>query len=167
MSPTSEVGKGTSVLLRIPTSERQPVLPELPPVGEPTQMASLAGTRVLLVEDEEPLRRAAERVFRQHDASVASCADGDEAMEALQKGDDFQMLCIDAHMPGTPTLSVIEHYLSNDASGRVLVCSGNVRDKALRDYVQAHGILVLTKPYSQAQLLDAVATLYREMGGGA
>ena len=74
---------------REPTIE--PETPSTPPSAPPL--------RALVVDDSEPNRRLAEVLLRRHGLQVASAADGATAL-ALLDGEPFDLVLLDAMMPG-------------------------------------------------------------------
>src|SRR5437667_421863 len=93
----SEPGKGTRVRVYFPTAEvaatrpRRHSAPHQAPGGSET---------ILLVEDDDQLRRATKRVLEDAGYQVLTAADGQEALEVLrQQGEGIRLVLSDLVMP--------------------------------------------------------------------
>ncbi len=150
---SSSPGEGTTVSISLPTTD------ETIEDAEVSKASVLAQSmRVLVVEDEELLLKAICKMLDRKDLSHEACADGAEAMEAL-RDNEFDMLCIDAHMPGPPPVDVIARFKELNPTGKVLVCSGNIRSEVLLAYIQDESIPVLTKPFTREEFYQALGDL--------
>ena len=149
----SRPGGGTTVSIMLPFTDVQPE------ASVATELRALdAETRVLLVEDEALLLRALSRMLQRKEIAHTSCANGDEALQALGEG-TFDVLCIDAHMPGAAPVDVIRRFRECNPQGRILVCSGNVRSEALLEYINSNALPVLTKPFGTEDFYQALSNL--------
>jgi PAS domain S-box-containing protein len=91
----SELGVGTRATIRLPASGR-PVAASAP-VGPP-----LVGghERILLVEDEEPLRAGTARLLREHGYDVVVASDGIDALALFEREkDSVKLVLTDVAMP--------------------------------------------------------------------
>lgn len=90
----SQVGAGTTVTIRLPASTRTTSSPrpeEVPDVG--------GSERILLVEDEEPLRVGTARLLAAYGYDVVTAGDGLEALEVLEHDERFDVVLTDVAMP--------------------------------------------------------------------
>jgi len=91
----SEPGLGTTVTIRLPGSRRSvtasaPAVPRI--VG--------GQERILLVEDEEPLRAGTARLLREHGYDVVVAGDGVEALDLFDRATDpIKLVLTDVAMP--------------------------------------------------------------------
>ena len=92
----SEPGKGTRFCIYLPTSDEPPA-PARPAVRE----RAVRGGRetILLVEDDDQLRRSAKRILEDAGYQVVSTADGLEALEALRHTAGIGLVFSDLVMP--------------------------------------------------------------------
>jgi two-component system, cell cycle sensor histidine kinase and response regulator CckA len=92
----SEPGKGTRFCIYLPTSD-EPSAPARPAVPE----RAVGGGRetILLVEDDDQLRRSAKRILEDAGYQVVSAADGLEALEALRHTAGIGLVFSDLVMP--------------------------------------------------------------------
>jgi CheY-like chemotaxis protein len=153
----SEVGQGTTVRLFFPITSTAEV--QSPPEPE---TASLGGKeRILIVDDEDGIRRSAVRVLTRYGYSVQEASDGDGALELLGNGGPpVDLVLTDVVMPRKGGLALYEELRSQGR--RVLLMSGHTSGDfdALN---QAHpGVRILHKPWSVTDLLHAVRAALEE-----
>jgi len=97
-------GGGASFLVWLPsTREAVPtapvVVPQAAPAPAPAAAKSLAGIRVLLVDDEELIRRPMGRFLTKRGAEIRDAGDGEAALARLQEGFDPHVILADLRMP--------------------------------------------------------------------
>ena len=98
--------------------------PEFAPSPE-AGAASLRGTRVLVVDDNEVNRRILERLF-EHWSMPAVLADGGEAAlaaidRAYRQGQPFRIILLDAHMPGIDGFELARRIQNSSSAGGAIV----------------------------------------------
>jgi signal transduction histidine kinase len=112
---------------------------------------------ILLVEDDEALRRLARRAFERAGYRVFVAKDGDEG-EAIALTRTFSLVVTDVVMPNCGGPQMVERLRQHQPNLRVLYVSGYVNtDKSLE--LTAPGTAYLPKPYTVVDLLDRVRTL--------
>jgi PAS domain S-box-containing protein len=145
----SAPGAGTTVTLWLPAAVEE----EAQVAAGSTDHAVLAGARVLVVEDEAPLRALVERVCRDAGMEVTAVADGDSAIALLRYGVRIDLLLSDIRMPGR----LDGHGLAAEARalrpGLPIVLMTGYDDTAAEDVV----VPILRKPFGRGALLDALA----------
>jgi two-component system cell cycle sensor histidine kinase/response regulator CckA len=148
----SEVGRGTTVRLFFPAASGTPV----PSTADPTRSAALGGTeRILVVDDEEGIRRSALRVLTRYGYSVEEATDGEGALELLNNGaSDVDLVLSDIVMPRKGGLALYEELRSRGK--RVLLMSGYTSgDFDALNQVQP-SLRILHKPWTVTDLLRAI-----------
>ena len=149
----SELGRGTAVRIYFPsvTGERPEVVTKAPAtVGGGTET-------ILLVEDDEAVRRAAKRALEKFGYKVVTATNGGMALEMLKRGAPAPDLIIsDVVMPGTSGLQFLEQLREAGRTPRALLTSGytapDVRERMQFD----PGVPFLSKPWTVAELLSKV-----------
>jgi PAS domain S-box-containing protein len=122
----SDVGQGTAVSLYFPLAVDEGV-------GEAEEEQE-AGTRrgtetILLVEDEDAIRRAAKRLLEKVGYTVLLAADGEEALEVFGRyEDDVDLVISDMVMPHVGGVELHDTLLDQGKSVRFLFTSGYVGD---------------------------------------
>ena len=148
----SEIGKGTTFSIYLPATQE---VPEKPSVREPRSIDGEG--RILVMDDEESLRKVAERMLRQLGYEVQCVRDGTEALrhylQARRKGHPFAAVIMDLTIPGgMGGEETIKKLLKIDSKAIAVVSSGYSNDPIMSDY-QKYGFRgAVTKPYSVKEL---------------
>ena len=79
--------------------------------------------RILLAEDDDSLRGFLARALERAGYEVRSCADGDEALIALDDG-DWDLLLTDIVMPGTDGIEVARQAAARSGRLRIMFITG-------------------------------------------
>jgi len=113
-------------------------------------------SRLLVVDDEEPIRTAIARFLRTCGYEVEAAGSGSDALELLARGRFMLMLC-DIRMPGMTGLALLDHATAGDADLAVVMLSA-VNDATTATDALAKGAYdYLVKPVELPDLRDAVA----------
>ncbi len=121
---------------------------------------------VLLVEDEPPLLKLAERALKRAGFEVMTAASAEEALEMLEGGAPRPLALVsDVVMPGMDGLALARRMRERDPSLPVLLVSGYA-EAALGLDLAAERLRLLSKPYGLADLVaELKAILPREPVG--
>lgn len=123
-------------------------------------MATSLGT-VLLVEDENALRRLVAEFLRGAGYAVTEAADGPSGVARFLDSGPFDLAILDLNLPGFSGVEVGRRICSARPDQRVLVCSAAIVREA-EEALTAMGVRdFLTKPYHPEVLLAHVARLMR------
>ena len=158
----SELGKGTKFSVYLPVHhEAQPTSPaRAEPVAAPTQWAG--GGRVLLVEDEDPVRMVATRALTRAGYAVIAASDGEEGLEklldAIRDGAMFDMVVSDVVMPSMDGPAMVREMRKLVPDMPVLFMSGYAEEQ-LRSQIAIDDVHFLPKPFSVQQLSDKVGAV--------
>jgi putative nucleotidyltransferase with HDIG domain len=113
-------------------------------------------SRLLVVDDEEPIRTAISRFLRSCGYDVQAAGSGNDALELLGREKFVLMLC-DIRMPGMTGLTLLDHATANDTDLAVVMLSA-VNDATTATDALAKGAYdYLVKPVELPDLRDAVA----------
>ncbi len=80
--------------------------------------------RVLVVDDEEAIRKTLKQCLEDEGHQVAACESGEEAM-ALLESQDFDLIMLDVWLPGMDGLKVLEEIRRIGRSEEVVMISGH------------------------------------------
>lgn len=119
--------------------------------------AAQARSRVLLVDDEESIRRLLSRMLESaYDVEVAS--DGETAMRLLREPDaHYDLLISDLHMPGIDGLMLIREVQRTNPALPAIVITGYSSESSAIAALNLGVAGYLTKPFATSQVLAAAA----------
>ena len=150
----SEVGAGTEFRLQFPRANDDAVTA---PVETQAPDTVRGYETVLVVEDEEALRRLTRRILESRGYTVLDAANGHEAIRALASAPSrVDLLLSDVVMPGMSGRELVERLLPVYPWLRVLFMSGYTEDTMLQHRVAELGIAVVEKPFTRDDLALAV-----------
>jgi PAS domain S-box-containing protein len=131
--------------------------------------ASETGTEtILLVEDEDGLRRMAARVLTQHGYTVLQASSGPEALRLLEAHDHrIDLLVTDVVMPSMDGRELADRIRERRPSIRVLFTSGYTEDAVVHRGVEAASVAFLQKPYVPLTLARKVREVMRQSDAAA
>ena len=150
---TSTLGKGTTVTLTFLAS-RRPVARISAPVAGVAPAAHGTET-VLVVDDEEMLRRAAQRILEKNGYKVLVAEDGNEAL-ALLRSKKVDLVFTDMMMPKLGGSDLYHQAIRELGPIRFLVASGHTQSEAAGLEPIPESVPFLGKPWTMDELLAAV-----------
>ena len=156
----SEAGRGTTISLWLPVADEDlPVLRQ--PVGEGSTTPKGRGGRILLVDDETIVREITAEGLRAAGFAVRAVEGAVEALEALEVGEDVDLLVSDLSMPGMDGLTLIREAQRRRPGLPAILLTGFATDAA---ELAMGGALsgtfsLLRKPTDARALSDRVAMI--------
>ncbi len=151
----SEVGRGTTLKVYLPR-----VVDPLQAPAPTTQPSDAPGgnERVLLVEDEEPVRELSAYVLRELGYTVVEARDGDEALRLTKEhgSGPFDLLFTDLVMPRMGGKELAYWFRLTNPQTRVLFTSGYPDRSVAHNGELVAGIAFLHKPYTPVLLAQKV-----------
>ncbi|MBP7829894.1 MAG: response regulator [Kiritimatiellae bacterium] len=158
----SAVGRGSTFRVYIPATDKP-----IEPVPEPDLESIPKGSgRILVVDDEEPVRRLTARMLERVGYEVAEARDGDEAVrrfeEGRQSGRPFRVAVLDLTIPGGKNgVEILKDLRRLDPNTKAVIASGYATDPVMATY-REHGFSgVVTKPFRLAELARVIAQAAR------
>lgn len=169
ISVKSQVGQGTSVIVRLPLQLQDDAAPgqgeelaaQVAP-GAVEDAASFAGRHVLVADDDDLSRELMRELLGQHGITITEAADGQEALEKVKSSapHGFDAVLVDMHMPQMDGIAVTQAIRSLEredlANLPVIAVSADSFqqecDRALASGLNAY----VTKPLDSRQLLDVL-----------
>ena len=153
----SEPGQGTTFKIYFPREEepleeiRVKVVKEELPRGSET---------VLVVEDEEEVRKLTVRILQKQGYKVLEASQGDEALFICgQHEEPIHLLVTDVVMPGMSGRELSEHLTSLRPEIKILYMSGHTNSAIVHHGVLEPGVILLQKPFTP----EALARKVREV----
>jgi PAS domain S-box-containing protein len=160
LSVRSQIGRGSTFTIYLPHTEGA-----VPPARPLQSTAVMRGTEtILLVEDEEAVRRLVERLLVSAGYQVLAAASGSEALAALERHDgSVDLVITDVVMPGMSGPELAKQIARRRPGLKVLFTSGFASDAIGAMGEAAHFI---GKPYSIAELARKVREVLESAGNG-
>jgi PAS domain S-box-containing protein len=156
----SRLGRGTTVRLYLPRSDRDAGTAE----SDVSWLAAPRATgRILLADDDAAVREIAAQMLRQIGYGVTEVENGYAAIDALARGEVYDLLLIDLAMPGLSGTDTVRRIREQWPMQRILLVTG---------YADAEtnplgADQVLRKPFKLDALAGAVATALLTSPAGA
>jgi CheY-like chemotaxis protein len=150
----SALDRGSVFTLWLPESRVAGYDPEAAPA-----LLQGTGEMLLLVEDRPEVLNVARRTLERGGYAVESAADGAAAIALMETDGRFDLLCIDASIPGPGSAEVIARFRETNPGRPVLLCAGNVTDPRVTTLIETGAIPVLAKPFTATELLGLVGDL--------
>ncbi|PPD58384.1 response regulator [Dehalogenimonas etheniformans] len=146
--------KGATFSIYLPAGITAPELQE-------TNTRPVSQFRVLVMDDEQDVRKVAGKMLLRMGYDVQTAVDGREAVEVyregMKTGSGFDLVILDMTVPGgmggLETIGVLRDI---DPAVKAIVSSGYSDDPALSQYAELGFSGVVHKPYTMDQLRDAL-----------
>lgn len=156
----SEVGKGTTVRLYLPSVETTALFN-----GDDDDIIDVSelhgNERILVVEDAPASLTVAQRILVSLGYSVKLAKDAAEAMACIDAGEQFDLLFTDIVMPGEMNgIQLARVVKQRQPTIKILLASGFSQTTA--DDVETLGASYITKPYRKLNLAKYVRNLLRK-----
>jgi PAS domain S-box-containing protein len=148
----STVGTGTTVRVYLPSVQEAAETPEL----SSARIAEGGGESILLVEDEDAIRRVAERILTGAGYQVLTASSPALALELLESHPDLDMLLTDVVMPGMSGRDLAERVKLQYPAIEVLFMSGYPQQIIASRGVVEQGVALIEKPFSKELILRRV-----------
>lgn len=120
--------------------------------------------RILLVEDEEPIRDLVQTALRFTGFTVESAASGPEGL-ALARNDSWHLLILDVNLPGIDGFALIRKLREGGDDVPVIFLTARDDPADLREGFSGGGDDYLTKPFSLEELVLRVEAVLRRGRG--
>ena len=154
----STVNEGSTFRVYLPATDKAPALVAEPEVDTLPQGSG----RILVVDDEEPVRRLTSRMLSRIGYEITEAGSGEEAIarfeEARQAGRPFRVAVLDLTIPGgMGGVEILKELRRRDPDVKAIIASGYATDPVMASY-REHGFVgVVTKPFRLAELARTIA----------
>jgi two-component system cell cycle sensor histidine kinase/response regulator CckA len=161
---TSKVGVGTTFTIFLPRFEREAGAEAAAAEAEAKRDLTGAGT-VLLVEDEDAVRRFGVRALQNKGYKVIEARDGEDALDVLGKsGGRIDLVITDVMMPGVDGPTLIRRVRETHPELKVIFISGYAEDSFRKRLGEGEQVHFLPKPFSLQQLAGKVKEVMHASG---
>jgi PAS domain S-box-containing protein len=162
----SKPGVGSKFHVYLPATDKavEPARPE-------AASAPHSGGPILLMDDEEAVRKIGGRMLERLGYRVVRASNGQEAVaaydEARRAGRPFRAVILDLTVPGAMGgIEALARLKQLDPEVRAIVSSGYSNDPAMADYARFGFRGVVSKPYMLQDLAVAMEAVFGEEGSG-
>jgi PAS domain S-box-containing protein len=138
-----------------------PMSAKLAPEPLPHEIGGVLECRVLLVDDEEPVLDFEKEVLTKSGANVTTAISGEQAVAMLEHG-RFDVVVTDSKMPGRVSGADVYRWILDhrpDLRRRVIITLSNAAETELNEYLTAHDVPALVKPFDCSDLIRTIRTV--------
>jgi CheY-like chemotaxis protein len=151
---SSKVGLGTTIQVYLPRVE-EPV--EIVGVPKPVVRSVQGEERILLVEDDDAVRRMTRLFLEMRGYTVIETASAADAIQFVESHNEkIDLVLTDVMMPGMKGRELIERLATQHASLKVLYMSAYAEDDAINIGILSPGTAFIEKPFSPDELTSKV-----------
>lgn len=118
------------------------------------------GGKLLIVDDEEPVRRALERILSRNGYDCTSAQDVVSAREALRT-DSFALVLSDVNMPGESGIDLVKTVVRDHPDTATVMCTGLDDAELARTAIEIGAYGYIVKPFEPNEILIAVMNALR------
>ncbi|MFM1847742.1 MAG: hypothetical protein RL417_1216 [Pseudomonadota bacterium] len=161
----SEVGRGTTFAVYLPLLEEERA--ETTPTRAPSGVLERGHERILIVDDEYPVRNVLSLSLQHLGYSVEVASSGLEALEKYSEPDAFDLVLLDMLMPELSGEETFFKLKALDPNLGVLVISGYSSERSVHNILDNGGRDFLQKPFTIDELSRKVRECLGKGGRGA
>lgn len=153
----SEAGKGATITVHFPAKESE-VFAGLDRYDHVDNKRVEGGDRrILVVDDEAPVREALSATFQAWGFEVVLAEGGEAAFSLfLSQTERFDLVLTDVSMPGMDGLMLYRKLKEKDPELKILLSSGYKSKTKIEEILSCNVGHFLAKPFSEGQLADVV-----------
>ncbi|MEM0977588.1 MAG: ATP-binding protein [Pseudomonadota bacterium] len=154
----SKIGQGSVFSVYVPAVNGEEAAPlTAPSTQKDLKTFGLSGSKVLLVEDETPVRKFASRALSMQGVVVGEAESGEAALQLLRQKEFAPDLVVsDVVMPGLNGPDWVREAKGFMPDLKVIFVSGYAEDIVKPDSDELRNYVFLQKPYSLSALIEAV-----------
>jgi PAS domain S-box-containing protein len=150
----SEKGMGTTIRVYFPPSDSTPVVS----TSDSTELSKGAGDTILLVEDEDAIRKVATRILERNGYEVLQAGNGVEAL-VLARDHHFDLLLTDVVMPQMSGRDLAERVHAMRPELPILFVSGYSQGVLGPRRGLGDDVTIVQKPFTERTLVESIQTM--------
>ena len=156
----SQPESGTVFNIYLPETREAPTPAPTPAAtgSGPVPLPRGTGATVMVVEDDDAIRRMSAQILQSHGYTVLSAHDYDEAIRLFSEGNPA-LVFTDLILSGKSGMELGETLRTLNPRQLILLTSGYADRRVDFDQIRARGWRLLNKPYMADELLQAVQAL--------
>lgn len=148
----SKPGSGTTMEVMLPCIDAKPQ-----PIQDEGMQERLRGNeRVLVVDDEHPVRTVLYLGLAQLGYEVEIAEGGEDAIKRYERGERFDLVILDMLMPKVSGDKVFARIRELDPDARVLICSGYSSETTIRKLLADGSVGFIAKPFTIEDLAKRI-----------
>lgn len=155
----STPGIGTRIQAFFPVCLEEAAAPA--PSATPSASPVTKGKRVLVVDDEAPIRTILRAMLEKLGCEVNECENGNEALDWLDSNPETDLILLDLSMPTMDGNTFLQHLDQRPSFVPVLIITGLIED-GIPGPETLKNRPILHKPFTGADLLEKVGSLLPE-----
>lgn len=113
--------------------------------------------RILIIDDEENIRRVTRLTLQAAGYEIGEASDGDRGLEAFGDGSTWDAVLLDQRMPGMDGLETLQHINERDPTARVIMATAYASIELAVDAMKLGATDFVRKPMTPEILRNAVA----------
>jgi CheY-like chemotaxis protein len=153
---TSAPERGTTVVILLPRDRREDTAASARAAKDARIPVARADETILVVEDEDQVRRIAVETLRELGYTALAAADGDEALALLEQHSEIALLFTDLVMPGMNGRQLAKRARDCRPELPVIFATGYAPEEMLGRPGDDSDIRTLRKPFETAELARAI-----------
>ena len=152
----SQPGEGTVFTLLFPAGRKRARDLPLPQESGPA-LPDIAGTCVLLVDDEEGLRSLMAQALEAAGCTVFQAGDGEEGVEQFRAhAFHIDVTVLDLTMPKLSGEEVLQQIVDTRSDACVILCSGYTEEDVVRQFAAYRLAGFIEKPFRPSDLVEKI-----------
>ena len=158
-------GKGTTFKIYIPAATLDDLRAEnyQPEEGDQEERIRGNGERILIVEDDEDIRRVVAEMLGSIGYSATAVATGEDALRLIDQGrEQFDVMLVDMVLPGMKGLDLVRMISHRNDLPGVILNSGYTDERADISSLHNEYIKFIAKPYEFQELLKLIRDVLDE-----
>jgi CheY-like chemotaxis protein len=154
----SELGKGTSFIVKLPPAASDIAHVSKTPTLVPTTVDELPRSRLLIIDDEPNIGKSFERSLPEHDVTFVDS--GREGVRLLDEGLQFDLIFCDVMMPDMTGRDVHEQISERHAAmlDKIVFMTGGAFTERAAEFIERVNAQRVDKPFD----LGTIRTVLRE-----
>jgi CheY-like chemotaxis protein len=121
------------------------------------------GETILVVDDEDTVRNMLRAILTKFNFRVLTAGDGADALlQVAEHQTELRAVITDLHMPNMDGLSFVRVLKGRLPGVGIIVVSGRMEEREENEFKQLGVHAVLQKPFTQAQLVEALKTVFQK-----
>jgi PAS domain S-box-containing protein len=157
----SEPSQGTSFQIYLPALITNDLTKKV--VGEHSLIKARGDETILLVDDEDSLRKLGSRMLKNLGYKVLTASNGEDAVELFrQNWGEVDLVVMDLGMPGMGGKKALEAILAFDPKAKVVIASGYSANGQVKDALGSGASGYVAKPFRRMELINAVRKVLDE-----